>query len=88
MIPKAKRVRLFFVEHSLPVHERAFFWPRVFHAAALSAADYDRLPTFEYVEEPAGWIVRRSLAALAAIAAFAAVGASGAVVAFRRFRVV
>lgn len=68
--------------------QRAFFWPRVFRAAALSDADHDRLPTFEYVEEPAGWIVQRSLAALATLAALVAVGTSGAVVSFRRFRAV
>ena len=85
---EARYRRFFDLAAVYQAEQRAFFWPRVFHAAALSAADHDRLPTFTYVEEPAGRIVRRSLAALATLAAFAAVGTSGAVVAFRRFGVV
>jgi ABC-2 type transport system permease protein len=47
---------------------RAFFYPRLFARAPMTAADYDRLPAFRFVPEPERAVFGRVLGRLAGLA--------------------
>jgi ABC-2 type transport system permease protein len=46
---------------------RAYFHPRIFAHATLTAADYERFPRFTYQPEPATIVLRRVLVSIAAV---------------------
>jgi ABC-2 type transport system permease protein len=67
---------------------KAHFWPAMFKGTPFSAADYDRLPRFEYREEPAGVAARRAFGPLLTLFVFASVSGALGVRAYRRYPVV
>ena len=66
---------------------QSFFEPRLLAVEPLRAADFDRLPRFEYVEEPTGDVLRRTLVPVAALALAGAALAALGLAAYSRYDV-
>jgi hypothetical protein len=64
---------------------QAFFIPKVFQKAKLTESDYDALPRFAYVEEPAGAVAGRVTIPLLILSLAALVVGMLAMPALRRY---
>lgn len=67
---------------------KTHFWPAMFTGAPFSAAEYDRIPRFEYTEESLSVVIRRAITPMTALLVLASVLGALGIRAYRRYPIV